>query len=532
MVLQLPSTSPGGPTNPTIFGYTDVAQTVYANVTSSDGTWQRSYQQQATGPDQRWTMALDAPTVGSGSENYTLTVWGSSEPSKITTVRNVAFGDVLFCGGQSNMVMSVGATFNGTQIAAMTYPNIRLFTVITQGATTVQKELPAFVNTTVSRCYWGDYVPRLNVSNKMEYACQSWVPAQSGYTEYISAVCFYTALHMISTGMIPEGRPVGLVQSAYSGTPMEQWVPQPIIDSCATPTRHGMNGEEQISSTLAQASTQTVADLPPGNSTLWNAMIAPIAGYNVRAILWNQGESNMGQPFPYFSCLFQSLIAYWRQTWGQAAHGESIPWIFVQLGNQLDDSMWKFWPAYIGAPRAAQASALPGLGRTAHTGMAVAYDQGDITSPYAPAHVHSRYKWEIGRRTALALQVVEGGTGDLSGPVPTTLVDNKNGSYTLTWQTGSGQGVTLAGTEGCWECCAANDTFIITTDTLSTHYNISTQYLSPTTLLLTPVKKPYTENITITYAPSLWAQCGVYSISNGVPASTFVMNMSGVIVPT
>lgn len=41
-------------------------------------------------------------------------------------------------------------------------------------------------------------------------------------------------------------------------------------------------------------------------------------------------------------------------------------------------------------PSHSQASALPGFGITDTTGMVAAYDLGDMSSPYPPAHVHFR----------------------------------------------------------------------------------------------------------------------------------------------
>ena len=77
---------------------------------------------------------------------------------------------------------------------------------------------------------------------------------------------------------------MGLIQTAYSGTAMETWVPSEAFEGCPAnswaapaPVRHH-----------AQAQA-----IPNETSCLWNAMVYPIAGYGIRAVLHNQIESNM-----------------------------------------------------------------------------------------------------------------------------------------------------------------------------------------------------------------------------------------------
>lgn len=64
---------------------------------------------------------------------------------------------------------------------------------------------------------------------------------------------------------------------------------------------------------------------------LYNAMVAPIAGYTNKGFLWYQGESNTGKPFEYDK-LQRTLIADWRNKW----NNPEAPFLYVQLPGFLD----------------------------------------------------------------------------------------------------------------------------------------------------------------------------------------------------
>jgi len=133
---------------------------------------------------------------------------------------------------------------------------------------------------------------------------------------------------------------------------------------------------------------------------LFNGMIAPLAPYGLRGILWYQGESNAERAGEY-RALFPAMITAWRAQFGQG----DLPFYFVQLANFAPPgapgrAAW----AYL---REAQAEALS----LPQTGMAVAIDLGD------PRDIHPRNKQEVGRRlAAIALVNLYGLSGDVSGP--------------------------------------------------------------------------------------------------------------------
>lgn len=137
-------------------------------------------------------------------------------------------------------------------------------------------------------------------------------------------------------------------------------------------------------------------------TALFNAMTAPLVNYAAKGFLWYQGESNAGNPQPYYR-LLPALIRDWRQHWGQG----DLPFLYVQLANFMDmnylpsESNWAVL-------RDAQFKALS----VPNTGMAVAIDLGEWND------IHPLNKKDVGERLALAAQQIAYGDNQVvySGP--------------------------------------------------------------------------------------------------------------------
>ena len=63
-------------------------------------------------------------------------------------------------------------------------------------------------------------------------------------------------------------------------------------------------------------------------TTLYNAVLYPLAPYAISGIVWYQGESNTGNPAPYADYL-KKLIGCWRDRW----QDQQMPFCIVQLAN-------------------------------------------------------------------------------------------------------------------------------------------------------------------------------------------------------
>lgn len=68
-------------------------------------------------------------------------------------------------------------------------------------------------------------------------------------------------------------------------------------------------------------------------TTLYNAVLHPLAPYAVSGVVWYQGESNAGNPRPYERYLTM-MINNWRALWQQP----QMPFVVVQLANYMEPS--------------------------------------------------------------------------------------------------------------------------------------------------------------------------------------------------
>lgn len=147
-----------------------------------------------------------------------------------------------------------------------------------------------------------------------------------------------------------------------------------------------------------------------GLTTLYNAMIAPIGEYGIRAALWYQGESNTGAAAAY-QTLLAGLMADWRRQFGA-----QLPFLIVQLPN------------YGPAPTAPVASAWADLREAQrqaveadrNAGLIVTIDVGNRDE------LHPQDKQTVGRRLARAAMDIVYGKSK-AAPFPTPLAAHRDG---------------------------------------------------------------------------------------------------------
>jgi sialate O-acetylesterase len=136
---------------------------------------------------------------------------------------------------------------------------------------------------------------------------------------------------------------------------------------------------------------------------LFNGMIAPLINYPIKGVIWYQGEANTSQPAGYHR-LFSSLIADWRQKWGQG----DFPFLYVQLPNYMpaddrpSESNWALL-------REEQLKTL----EVPNTSMIVAIDLGEWND------LHPLNKRDIGVRLSLTARYLAYGDDKIvcSGPI-------------------------------------------------------------------------------------------------------------------
>ena len=279
------------------------------------------------------------------------------------TLKDVLVGDVWIAAGQSNMEWPVSwAAKPESEMAAANYPRMRLVRAMHK-------------------------VSQFPVDNLIG---QMWAPCTPETVSKFSAAGYHFGRELHTRLNVP----IGLVQTAWGGTPIEAWTRLGAIasDPALMPVFAEWAGmTEEYGGGLAPFTRPRAgAPLPknaPGShwmpGGLFNAMIAPLTAYPIRGVIWYQGESNTStHRAPQYGRLLQTLVRDWRRAWGQS----NFPFLFVQLANYKSPE--DLWPEVREAQR--QALAL------ANTAMAAAIDIGE------PENIHPGNKREVGRRLALA----------------------------------------------------------------------------------------------------------------------------------
>ena len=345
----------------------------------------------------RWSVHLPAGDAGGP---FDLEIQGSNR----IIVGDVWAGDVWVASGQSNMEMALREVNNAeSEIASANWPEIRLLRLL---------------NTT------SDY-PRTDASIK-----SAWQACSPDSARDFSALAYFFGREIHQKQRVP----VGLIQSAWGGTPAESWTSLGSLafDASLMPVfaQRARVADTQAANLLALEKEEreyqqavirakTEGRPTPGRTwhpdfgawapaALYNAMIAPLTRLPIRGVIWYQGESNSGpERAPLYARLFQTLIADWRKAWGQG----DFPFLFVQIANWSpgDD-----WPAVREAQRAALS--------VRNTGMAVSIDIGD------PVNIHPLNKQEVGHRLALAARALAYGEDiECSGPLFRQVTPDEDG---------------------------------------------------------------------------------------------------------
>lgn len=221
-----------------------------------------------------WGLTFKTPEYGGP---YTISIKGYNE----IVLQDVLIGEVWLCSGQSNMEMSAswGIDNGDMEMAQADHPNIRFFTVPKISAKTPQNDLPA---------HWEICTPET--------------------MEHSSAVAYFFAKKLQET---LKEVPVGLMVSAWGGTPAEIWMPKETI-------------EKDPVLTEAANKLTPVEWSPTEPARAYNAMIHPLVDYTIAGALWYQGESNVGSKV--YNKTLKGLIQSWRGLWGR-----DFSFYFVQI---------------------------------------------------------------------------------------------------------------------------------------------------------------------------------------------------------
>jgi len=318
--------------------------------------------------DGKWMLKLDPVQAGGPHE---MTVAGKTS----VTVKDVLFGEVWICSGQSNMEMTVRSSNNfKEEQAEANFPKLRHFAV--------KKNIQmAPVSTLI-----GD-----------------WKPTTPDVVADFTAVGYFFGRELNKKLNVP----IGLIHTSWGGTAAQLWCSKPWLEGneILRPLADGIpktiENYEKAHAGWKEAAEKAKAEGKPAPkepnkpmpaACLYNGMIAQVITYGIKGAIWYQGESNAGNAKQY-QTLFPEMIKNWRKDWGQG----DFPFGFVQLANfkankneKLDQPVESSWAEL----REAQTMTLS----LPKTGMAVIIDIGH------PTDIHPKNKQDVGKRLSLWAQ--------------------------------------------------------------------------------------------------------------------------------
>ncbi len=293
--------------------------------------------------DGKWKITLKELKASADPKGMAI----RGDKSEPVDLKNILVGEVWVCSGQSNMEWPMTRTAKSAEeIEAAKYPEIRLFKL-----------------------------PKTQANEPQDNCPGSWSECSPATVKDFSAVGFFFGRHLYKD----LGVPIGLIRTAWGGTPAENWTKKEILES------HDI-----------------LKPLVGRGSKLYNAMIHPLIPFAIRGAIWYQGESNCSRAFQYRT-LFPAMIKNWRDDWGQG----DFPFGFVQLapfryGRQDPACCAELWEA--------QVMTLKGL---PNIGMAVTTDITTLRN------IHPPNKQDVGLRLGLWAMATVYGKKDLvySGPI-------------------------------------------------------------------------------------------------------------------
>ncbi|UFH45693.1 GDSL-type esterase/lipase family protein [Flavobacterium galactosidilyticum] len=314
---------------------------------------------------------------------------------KNIVLKNILIGDVWFCSGQSNMVFQLQQSENGNEEIKKTLPNaaIRLFNF---------KDLRETDNTV-----WDSIT--LAKTNQLEFFSGKWTECNAENAKDFSAIAYYFAKKITTE----ENVPIGLIQVAVGGSPIESWI-----------DRYTLEHDDKVvdlltnwrKSDFIMPWVRTRADMNLKKSTNpkqrhpydpaynFEAGITNFTKFPIKGVLWYQGESN-AHNIELYEHLLPTMVKSWRKAWNS-----NFPFYYVQLSSLNRPT----WPDFRDAQNRMQKI-------ISNSAMAVSMDFGDSTD------VHPIRKKEIGDRLALlALKNTYGKSVIANGPYPLNAVKNKD----------------------------------------------------------------------------------------------------------
>ncbi|HKD59929.1 MAG TPA: sialate O-acetylesterase [Terracidiphilus sp.] len=335
------------------------------------------------------------PGASGGPFNMTVTpgpATGQSSTQPPVTFDDIMVGDVWLASGQSNMEFPLSRASTAAQdLPHASNPQIRLLMIRKRAS---------------------DYA-------MPDADTDGWTTSTPDTAKDFSAVAWYFARDIAAREHVT----VGVIDATWGGTVGEAWVRltalgedaslAPIFEARGKMTDNAADAvalekDQQRQRDEAKTAGKPVPQFPwhpPvlnswGPGLLWNGMIAPLAPFPIRGVIWYQGESNSTLARVHsYDRVMRTLIEDWRRQWG----GGDFPFLYVQISNFISTPL-EDWAEL----REQQVRTLA----LRNTAMAVTIDIGN------PTDVHPTNKLDVGLRLARAARALTYGEAvEYSGPM-------------------------------------------------------------------------------------------------------------------
>ncbi|MBQ4439739.1 MAG: hypothetical protein II909_01185 [Kiritimatiellae bacterium] len=241
------------------------------------------------GEDGRWFVEL--PPRGASKKGVKLTVseykktlLSIGEKTDERTVEDIIFGEVWYASGQSNMECPIWGD----------NPRFR----DEKGAMMIEMSNLPYVRFTVNQKLI-DGVPQHKLEPEPQRSrwrafTREGLKPRLGEPYTISAVAFYFARELYLALDVP----VGIVESAWGGTPIEAWTPR-----CAI-------SDQELEESLANSEGRISSSTP---SALFTGMVADFCPMPMRGLIWYQGCSNKHDSSARYLDRMNRFYAGWTQ---------------------------------------------------------------------------------------------------------------------------------------------------------------------------------------------------------------------------
>lgn len=251
----------------------------------------------------KWTASFDAMSAQTG---LTLSVVNTADENDKQVLTNVAVGEVIFCGGQSNMQYALEKIKDAdTIISEVDNYDIR---VLDPGDRQ------------------GEYYA---LDESLQF---SWYKVDSENAGGVTAIGYIAAMNLIKNGTVD--CPIGLISFNRSGSKIQPWLDDETIRSREEYAElvEEFEAAKEACSLLRNTSAAKVTA-----KVLYNAMISPIKDMQIGGVLWYQGESNSDDPYLY-NYLLADYINMMRKTF----EDEELPFVMVSLApyNEATSKSW------------------------------------------------------------------------------------------------------------------------------------------------------------------------------------------------